>query len=193
MNYLAHAYLSGEDEELLVGNFIADAVKGKNFKGYLPGIKRGIELHRAIDYFTDTHPVNKESRLRLVPKYRHYSSVVVDLYYDHFLAANWEKYHSMNLENYTQKVYFILKKYNSSLPEHVKMMLSFMVPQDWLLQYASVKGIGKALSGLSHRTKFESKMDEAVHELTQDYDLFLNEFLIFFPLLQKFVHNYLET
>lgn len=92
MNYLAHIYLSGEDDQLKIGNFIADSVKGRKFIGFPHQVKNGIILHRAIDTYTDSHPVVKKSVHRLFPVYSHYSAVIVDILYDHFLAANWHEY-----------------------------------------------------------------------------------------------------
>ncbi|MEQ8424061.1 MAG: DUF479 domain-containing protein, partial [Cyclobacteriaceae bacterium] len=90
MNFLAHIYLSGDNAQLMIGNFIGDFVKGKNLSArYNPDVVLGIELHRAIDEYTDSHDVVQKSKVRLRPKYRHYSGVIVDMFYDHFLAKNW--------------------------------------------------------------------------------------------------------
>src|SRR5690349_12341831 len=100
MNFLAHIFLSGDDPEIMVGNFIGDFVKGRNLDDrFSSGIVKGIELHRAIDEYTDSHPVVAQSKNRLRPKYRHYAPVIVDVFYDHFLAKNWKNYHPTSLED----------------------------------------------------------------------------------------------
>ena len=98
MNYLAHIYLSGENDMLKIGNFIADSVKGKKYLDYPVSIQQGITLHRNIDEFTDSHPIVHQSVHRLFDKYSHYSTVIVDILYDHFLAANWQDFHETKLE-----------------------------------------------------------------------------------------------
>jgi acyl carrier protein phosphodiesterase len=187
MNFLAHLYLSGDSEELLVGNFIADAVKGSNFEKYSEGIAKGIVLHRKIDSFTDTHPVFLESKRRLVPHYDKYSGVLVDVFYDHFLAANWQRFSAVRLDEYAQKVYAIMQKHFDKLPERSQFMLPYMIKGNWLLNYAHLDGIQRTLGGLSRRTKFRSGMETGVVHLRQDYETFENEFLRFFPEVIEYV------
>ena len=186
MNFLAHIYLSGADEELMIGNFIADFVKGKKKDLYPDRIRKGIELHRAIDDFTDHHPVTEESKARLRPLYGKYSGVIVDLYYDHFLAANFSMFSEESLVDYSAKTYASIKKYEAVLPEGVLFFLPYMIERNWLLNYATIEGVGRALSGLSTRVSFENKMNESVNELRQYYPLFENEFHRFFPELITF-------
>ena len=193
MNYLAHAYLSGDNEHLLIGNFIADAVKGKAMEDYSSEITRGIVLHRAIDAYTDRHPLHKKSRQRLHPKYGHYAGVMIDIYYDHFLAKNWLDYSNDSLKDYTGKVYTLLEQHNSILPERITFMLQYMVPQNWLLNYANFDGLGKVFRGMAKRTKFESQMESGVEDLQEYYDDFRIEFTDFFPQLIKFVNKKLQS
>lgn len=191
MNFLAHAYLSGEDEKLLIGNFIADFVKGKQALGkFDEAVKRGIYLHRSIDAFTDSHPVVQQSKSRLREKYRHYSGVIVDVFYDHFLAVHWPKYHTKPLEEYAAKTYGIVTAHHDILPERVQEFFPYMVRGNWLYNYSRVEGIARALTGMSRRTPFDSKMDEATNELIQYYDEFASEFEVFFPDLQRSVVNF---
>ena len=193
MNYLAHIFLSGDEQDLMVGNFIADAVKGKQIDEYEEGIQQGIKLHRAIDTFTDSHAITKQSKQRLYDKYRHYAGVIVDIYYDHFLAQNWATYHASHLQEYTVEVYGILEDYNSILPDRIKYMLQYMVPQNWLLNYAHFEGIERVLTGMSNRTKFDSGMEYAINELKEHYSLFEQEFEAFFPLLQEYVEETIQS
>ena len=187
MNFLAHIYLSGDDKEIMIGNFIADFVKGKKKDNYPDRIRKGIELHRMIDDFTDHHPITSRSKDRLRVKYGKYSGVIVDLYYDHFLAANFSEYHSMALLEFSQKTYGILNEYSDILPEGVHYFLPFMIERNWLLNYATIDGIGRALSGLSIRVSFENKMGESVNDLVEYYTGFEHDFKEFFPELQNFV------
>ncbi|HQV99276.1 MAG TPA: ACP phosphodiesterase [Bacteroidia bacterium] len=186
MNFLAHIFLSGNDEQLMIGNFIADFVKGNKKDNYPAQIKKGIELHRAIDDFTDHHPITDDSKARLRPKYRKYSGVIVDLYYDHFLARNFNQYSEIPLPEFTQRTYAILLDNQSVLPDQVKEFLPFMIERNWLNNYSTIEGIGRTLTGLSKRVSFENKMDESVHDLQTDYAIYKNEFHRFFPQLITF-------
>lgn len=191
MNFLAHAFLSGEDEKLLIGNFIADFVKGRQaLEQFEEPIKRGIYLHRSIDAFTDSHEVVRESKNRLKGKYRHYSGVIVDVFYDHFLAVNWNQYHTLSLEAYAVKTYQIVTAHTPVLPERVQQFFPYMVRGNWLVSYSKIEGIGRALTGMSRRTPYESKMDEATNELIQFYDEFRKEFERFFPELRRAVSSF---
>jgi acyl carrier protein phosphodiesterase len=187
VNFLAHLYLSGNSEELLIGNFIADAVKGSNFEGFHPQVVKGIKLHRSIDAFTDSHPVFLQSKRRLVPHFDKYSGVLMDIFYDHFLAANWNSYHPTSLDIYAQDVYALMKRNTHHLPEHSKFMLPYMIKGNWLYNYAHFEGIQSTLNGLSRRTKFVSGMEKGVIYLQQDYALYEKEFAEFFPEIVEFV------
>ncbi|HEY4651390.1 MAG TPA: ACP phosphodiesterase [Pontibacter sp.] len=187
MNYLAHLYLSGNDEELLLGNFIADAVKGRQAANYSSGIARGIYLHRFIDSFTDRHPVVAESKARLREKYRKYAPVVADLYYDHFLAIQFESIAKETLQAYTRRMYRLINSHLPALPPKVQHFFPYMMNQNWLLGYAQIEGISRALTGLSRRTSFESNMETAGEELRRNYSLYQQEFEAFFPELEAYV------
>lgn len=191
MNFLAHLHLSGDDEALMVGNFIGDFVRGRDLKAQFgEGIARGVDLHRAIDAFTDRHPVVKQSKARLWPTYRHYSSVIVDIFYDHFLAAGWSTYSGESLEDYSQRAYRLMLRHEPILPDSVKHLLTYMTRGNWLLNYAQVEGIHRALTGMSRRASFESKMEQAIHDLRTDYAGFEGEFKLFFPELQQFAKEW---
>lgn len=189
MNFLAHIYLSGDDEELKIGNFIADSVKGRQFLHFPERIQKGIILHRAIDTYTDSHPVVRKSVHRLFPIYSHYSTVIVDILYDHYLAANWGDYSDIPLDVYIQDFYGALNTNYNVLPKRVQQFLPFMIKDNWLLNYATVDGIGKILFQMDQRTNNKSKMYLAVRELKLYYPEFEEEFRTFFNDLEIFTLN----
>lgn len=189
MNYLAHIYLSGDDEELKIGNFIADSVKGKQFIHFPMRVQKGIILHRAIDTYTDTHPTVSQSSQRLFATYSHYSRVIVDIYYDHFLAANWADYSEAPLDEYVEDFYSLLQRRKDILPKRVKQFMPYMLHDNWLLSYATIEGIGKILWQMNHRTGKKSKMDLAVQDLQEYYSLFENEFRSFFIDLKNYTQE----
>ncbi|MBD0832797.1 acyl carrier protein phosphodiesterase [Aestuariibaculum sediminum] len=186
MNYLAHIYLSGENELVTIGNFIADGIKGKSYKTYDKEIQTGILLHRQIDTFTDAHPVVRQSTKRLHEKYGHYSGIIVDILYDHFLAKNWNQYHKKPLKQYTDAFYDSLETHYDILPLRIQKMMPYMLTDNWLLSYASIDGIARVLDGMNRRTQQKSGMNEAVIELEAFYDEFESEFSIFFDELIAF-------
>ena len=194
MNFLAHLHLSGDDTSIMLGNFIGDFVKGKNLAEKV-GVEmaKGIELHREIDFFTDQHPIVTQSKKRLRPKYRHYSGVIVDVFYDHFLAKNWNDYHPQPLSDYAAYVYDVIQKNATLLPDRVNMMMPYMIKGNWLVNYATVEGIHRALTGMARRTPYESKMDESVVDLQENYEEFKTEFITFFPELRKHCKDWLTA
>jgi acyl carrier protein phosphodiesterase len=181
MNFLAHAFLAHPSIPLTIGNFIGDFVKGKQLELYNPEISKGIIMHREIDTFTDNHPYFKQSRNRIRDKYSHYSGVIIDLFYDHFLAKNWMAYSDISLNRFTLNLYDIILEHERIIPEKARYMLPYMVKTNWLLNYATIEGIDRSLKGLSRRTNFRSGMENASHELVNHYPELEDDFSKFFP------------
>ena len=192
MNFLAHIYLSGEDEGITLGNFIADGIKGKRYLKYPNKIRKGILLHRAIDSFTDQHPTVKQSTARLHTNYGHYSGVIVDILYDHFLAKNWSDYHPQPLDEYVADFYEMLRNNFEILPARIQRMMPYMITDNWLLSYATIPGISTILAQMNVRTKRRSKMNFAVMELEEFYIEFETEFTSFFAELIQYSEEKLK-
>ena len=186
MNSLAHIYLSGENDLVTIGNFIADGIKGKNYKEFPSEIQTGILLHRHIDTYTDAHKTVRLSTKRLHEKYGHYSGVIVDIIYDHFLAKNWKKYSDTPLDKYIDAFYGLLEEHYDILPLRIQKMIPLIIANNWLLSYASIQGISRVLNGMNKRTKNRSGMNEAVIELKTFYTEFESEFTSFFNELITF-------
>jgi acyl carrier protein phosphodiesterase len=186
MNFLAHIYLSNNNENILIGNYIADAIKGNKYLNYPSEIQQGIILHRAIDYFTDNHTITKKSKRRLHTQYGHYKGVIIDIFYDHFLAKNWDKYSNIPLEKYADNVYSVLEKNRTIFPEKIQKILLSMIKYNWLVNYASIEGIEQVLIGMNNKSKGISKMNLAIEDLKINYTKFENDFLPFFKELIEF-------
>jgi len=194
MNFLAHLYLSGGQPKVMVGNFMADFVKGKNLASkYEPLVVTGLELHRSIDYFTDTHKIVHHSKKRLAGKYRHYSAVIVDVFYDHFLSSKWNDYHPEPLEVFAARAYQIMQDNAAILPAELNGVLPYMIKGNWLVAYGTIDGMFQALSGIGRRTAYISNMEKAVEDLSAQYEGFAEDFTAFFPQLKEFANNYLES
>ena len=187
MNYLAHVYLSDPEKELSIGNFIADHVKGKAYLDYPLRIQKGILLHRKIDDFTDKHPLFRKNVSLLFPKFRHYSRVIVDMFFDHFLAVQWEFYHSDSLQVFSKRFYAMLEQYLDILPCKTKKMLPFITKYNWFMAYRSVEGLEKTLYQMSLRTRFPSNMNLSILNLKYNYSDIALDFSCFFKELQDFV------
>lgn len=180
MNFLAHLYLSKSNKNIIIGNFIADAVKGKKHQNYPKEIQAGILLHRAIDSYTDTHSIVRKSMKRLHERYRHFDGVIIDILYDHFLAKNWKNYSEIPLKLYAENMYYFLNENSPIFPLKAQNILPYMIKHNWLTSYASLVGIEKVLNGMNNRTKGISQMNLAINDLKQHYGEFEEDFTIFF-------------
>ncbi len=180
MNFLAHIYLSGDSDLIKLGNFMADGIRGKHFESYPLEIQKGIILHREIDTFTDAHPIFRQSTKRLHEQYHHYSGVIVDVFYDHFLAKNWSNYSDEKLEDYVARFYQSLHDNYELLSERTKGLMPTMIKENWLLSYQTIEGIDRILTQMDFRTNNKSKMRLATKELSEFYSEFEQEFTIFF-------------
>jgi len=189
MNFLAHAVLSFENPDLMVGNFIADFVKGNAFKKYPEGVRNGILLHREIDQFTDQHQHFRKSKSKLYEQYGHYSGVIVDMYYDHFLAANFFLFHHLSLKKFSHQVYETVKNYQGTIPPRAELILYHMSEGNWLLSYRELAGIERALNGMGRRTRFQSGLEFAGGTLRQKYRSFYTDFMMFFPNVHLFAKD----
>lgn len=193
MNFLAHIYLSGQNKPLLLtGNFSGDFVKGKEVSTFPEEMQQGIWLHRAIDEFTDTHPLVHQSKKRLFSKYRHYNRVLVDMYYDHLLAANFNRYSATALLPYTLEVYRLLQRQRALIPSRAYPLLDHMQAGNWLYHYHTLEGIGQACQGMARRSRFQSGMEEGALDLEKYYSAFEEEFFLFFEELQEFVTGWIS-
>ncbi len=186
MNFLAHIYLSFDDDDITIGNFIADSIRGNKYKHFPDRVQKGILLHRAIDTFTDTHPVPKQSSKRLHENYSHYSRVIVDIFYDHFLAKNWKRYADKPLAEFVDDFYDLLEDRYDILPDGVKRMMPYMISDNWIFNYSKMEGIAKVLNGMNRRTQNRSKMNFAILDLEEHYEAFEEEFTLFFEELIAF-------
>jgi acyl carrier protein phosphodiesterase len=190
MNFLAHIFLSGNNDLIKIGNFMADGIRGNDYLEYPEEIQEGVVLHRAIDTFTDAHPIWRQSKHRLHERYGHYSGVIIDILYDHFLAKNWNTYTNENLEDYVNRFYQSLKDNYKILSPKTKKLMPYMIESNWLVSYASIAGIERILFQMDYRTKHRVHMQNAIQELKEFYTEFEEEFTLFFKDLMKMVEDF---
>ena len=192
MNFLAHIYLSNDNDLIKIGNFIADGIRGKHYQHLPEEVQKGIVLHRAIDTFTDSHPVFRESTKRLHERYHHYAGVIVDVFYDHFLAKNWSQYSTEKLDGFVERFYQTLRDNYDLLTERTQGMMPYMIQYNWLVNYQYKEGIARILLQMDQRTKNNSKMQYSIEELEIFYTLFEEEFTTFFEDLRVFAAQKLQ-
>lgn len=186
MNYLAHLYLSVPTEEAWLGSLLGDFVKGPLDGRYGEAITRAIALHRRIDVFTDAHPMVLESKSRISAPRRRFAGVMIDMFYDHFLAKNWEEFHDEPLGTFTARVYGILSRHHATLPERLQAVAPRMAQWDWLGSYAEVGSIYTALNRMGQRLRRENRLLNSTDELVENYAEFEADFRAFMPEVAAF-------
>ncbi len=199
MNHLAHFFLSGDNEDLAIGNFVADFISNRELPQFTEGVKQGIMLHRKIDAFTDAHPIVKQSTKRLHPFHHKYSPVIVDIYYDFLLAKNWNKYAdgdpavwNDDLRSFVDKIYNLLTERHLDLPLKLRNRLPRMIADDWLMRYSTYEGLHRAFLMIEKHAAFPGNFGNAATHLEMYLEEFDAEFNLFFPDLQRHVSEVIE-
>ena len=192
MNYLAHQFLSGTNKEIRVGNFLGDFMKGKDLEDFSGNILLGIELHRIIDEFTDTHEAVHRSKKILHSKQGKYASVLLDIYYDYFLAKNWSKYSEQPLKEFATSVYDDFWELKNHFPEKVISFLPNMRENDWFTNYGTYWGIDKALQSIARRAKYSNTIQDSLINLKELEEELEADFLIFMPQLKQRCDDFLK-
>ncbi len=189
MNFLAHIYLSGNEEEIIVGNFMGDYVKGRDYLNYPEKIMKGLILHRNIDYFTDCHPVTRQSKKHVDQYYRKYAGIIIDIFYDFFLIQEWDSYCSMPLNEFVSNTFEVLKKYYATFPQGIKNWFPNFIRNNWLMSYSTEDGIEAVLHRMASRTSLPDFTEFAIDILRREHKILKQEFNQFFPSIREYVHN----
>lgn len=192
MNYLAHVFLQRSAPELLIGGILGDFVKGAVDARFSPGVQAGILLHRAIDRYTDAHATVRASAALISPARRRFAGILVDVFYDHFLARHWARYSEHTLHEFTHATYATLASQATDYPERLQRILPFMIKQDWLSSYIHIESVDAALHGIARRFQRYPRaavLADGVQELIQNHDALEQQFLEFFPEVVEFVES----
>ena len=189
MNYLAHAYLSFNHPEILVGNMISDFVKGRQKLQYPSGVQKGIILHRLIDEFTDAHSATRAAKEVFRPVYRLYSAAFIDIVYDHFLATDQDEFREVSLEKFSESTYIILNRYTHLFPDPFARMFPYMQSQNWLYNYRLEGGIQRSFGGLVRRAAYLTESEQAFTLFRQNYELLKEYYTTFFKELKSFTEG----
>ncbi len=189
MNFLAHTYLSGCNEDIIVGNFMGDYVKGRNYVAFPEQVKKGILIHRDIDTFTDMHSITRRSKVRIASRYHKYAGIIIDIFYDHFLASMWDRFSTLSLQEFVNRTYDLLKRNYRVLPSAIKMWFPTFLENNWMMAYQTVDGIELVLERMAANTSLPDHASYAVEVLSHSYEYFREDFLEFFPLIIQFLEE----
>jgi len=189
LNYLAHAYLSFNQPEILAGNMISDFVRGKKKFDYSDLIQRGIALHRSIDGFTDDHPATREAKKWFRPAYGLYSGAFVDIVYDHFLALDPAEFPGDSLAVFARNTYLMLGQREPGLPDGFRSVFHHMRLHDWLSNYRYKEAIKRSFGGLVHRAAYMHEHETAFGIFERYYKELKKDYQDFFPALKSFARE----
>lgn len=192
MNYLAHAFLAESSDDFLLGSIIGDFVKGSVGKKYSSEITNGILFHRQVDTYADTHHLSRTSRRLFSHRRRRYAGVILDICYDHFLSIHWSNYAETELSRFIDRIYMILLRYRSILPEKLQAVLPRMFKQNWLACYRTLEGVDMTLNRIAKRITRENDLSGSIDEVKENYYQLEKNFLHFFPDLLKFAQPFSE-
>lgn len=190
MNYLAHLFLSEGTPESLIGNLLGDFVKGRAINLYPEAIIKGIDLHRKVDSYTDAHAIVRSSKSLVCSHRSRFSGVLIDVFYDHFLAKNWRQYSAVPLRDFARGVYQVLQDSRDILPESLQQVMPTIIGRDLLCSYQDIEGIDIALNRMSARIKRINNLAGGVADLTANYQQLESDFRAFFPDLISYVTTY---
>ncbi|MCM8538965.1 MAG: ACP phosphodiesterase [Lentisphaeraceae bacterium] len=192
MNWLAHVFLSPDDVNFKIGNLLTDVSKPEHLEIKNDSFQAGIRCHYEIDRFTDTHDLVKKCKKVFFPKYRHFSAVLVDVFYDHFLAAHWQSYSDISYREYVNDFYSLLKMKTLPLHKDSEIFIESIYTSDRLGIYDRIEGVKQALERISSRIRLRTKIDirESIVELNENYDVLLSDFRAFFSQLRSHVKDF---
>lgn len=193
MNFLAHAYLSFHEPDILAGNMMADFVRGKQMLSFSPAVQEGIRLHRAIDTFTDCHPETRRASGYLRKACGRYSGVFLDVIYDHFLATDPRYFTPDTLKSFSEQTYQTLTRFEAVFPPRFKQVFHYMQTQDWLTGYRETEKVGFAFSGIYRRASYLSESDQALRALHEHYEALRGCSRAFVPEVIGFARKSLEA
>lgn len=189
MNYLAHLFLASDKGNARLGGLLADFVRGDAKQQYNAEIQFEIHMHRLIDAYTDAHPVVLNAKKLVEEKKRRYLGIVLDVFYDHKLAQNWNTYSTLSLLEFSQQTYRLLQANDTLLPRGVRIFVSYMIQEDWLTSYQNMQGFTKAIRRLSRRVSKGEIMLDCISDVEENYSAFSTGFDEFFPQLTDYVQK----
>jgi acyl carrier protein phosphodiesterase len=193
MNYLAHFHLAGDEPTMIVGALLGDYVKGPLNNQYNADIRKGIRLHRSLDNFVDQHHATRLAAQLFDKKYRRYSGILLDLFFDHFLARHWARYHQQELAEFSQQVYQLLEENHLYLPAKARQFVSRMSGRDLLSSYGQREVIQQSLAHIGTRLSRENPLHHAARQMDEHYDSLEQTFITFYPEAINFANKFRDN
>lgn len=190
MNFVAHQYLSFENQSLQIGNLLGETVKGKQYLDFPKEIQKGILLHRSIDTFTDSHETVKKSSSYFHETQHKFAPIIIDVIYDYFLIKHWNNYSEIPFEKFKTDCYQLFKDEYNSLPKKLQETIFYLLKYDWFENYSTIEGVQKTLKGIGNRAKFENNLHQIIPEFEKNYANLETDFLSFFPQIQTHCKNF---
>ncbi|MEQ8705893.1 MAG: ACP phosphodiesterase [Phaeodactylibacter sp.] len=181
MNFLAHFFLSGKDDHLMVGNFLGDYLSNAQVSELPASVQHGVKLHRAIDSYTDQHPEVLRGVRRMYKKHSKYAPVIIDVFYDYFLSLNWSKYSDEPIQDFILDVYACLQRHHHLMPEPVHTYVPEMIADNWLETYGTHNGIAYTFRRMSRRVSRPELLSGALDTMVEHFQDLNAEFNAFFP------------
>jgi acyl carrier protein phosphodiesterase len=192
MNYLAHIALSGEKTDIMIGNFIGDFIKGNDYNNYPKDLKKGMLLHRAIDSFTDNHPLTIQSKRRFYSEYPKVGGIITDIIYDYFLCQQWNKFYSIELNDFIANTYTTLKHNKNKFPKEMDYLYQHLIKNDWFQRYQTQEGTALTLTEIGKRLKYPKDLGFAFNIVNDNFSSFDDEFSEFYKELMNFCTRFLD-
>ncbi len=192
MNLVAHQLLSFQNRALQIGNLLGETVKGKQYLAYSIKIQQGILLHRAIDSYTDSHPIVKQSSSYFHETQHKFAPIIIDVVYDYFLIKHWNKFSEIPFEEFKDNCYQLFRDENDTFPDKLQNTIYYLLKYDWFNNYSTIEGVQRTLEGIGSRTKFPNNLHEIIPEFEIHYTKLENDFLTFFPQLIHHCKNFLS-
>lgn len=189
MNFLAHMLLSCESDTLMTGNFLGDLLRNREIAQLPEPIRIGVQLHRKIDVYTDSHPRVKQSSRLLYDRHGKYAPVLVDVYYDFFLSRHWQRYHPEPLVDFSRQVYDQLLLHQDIMPPRTQRQLQGMIQDNWLMNYSTYRGMEFTFNQMSRRVSRPQQLEGAVDSLKIFEPKLEADFLAFFPDIMAYVQG----
>lgn len=189
MNFLAHIFLSHQNDDWMIGNLIADFISNRDLPGLNAGVREGVYIHRYIDTYTDSHPAVRNSIKKLQQRFYKYSPVVSDIYYDYLLIQNWENYTPDDFDDFCNKAYAVMEQRMDEIPPRLKENLPKMIAHNWLKNYGTAEGLQFTFDRFSKRVTFEADFSNAATILINNVHEFNEDFNTFFPDILKYVRT----
>jgi acyl carrier protein phosphodiesterase len=191
MNYLAHIFLSNKDPKIMMGNFLGDLIKNREYKALPEELKRGVELHRKIDSYTDNHHIVEKGVKIIQPYHGKYAPVVVDIYYDYLLFKNWDKYTDDSIQDFANWAYQVIEEHIDYVPERNQGKVTMMAKHNWLLSYGQLDELHQTFLRVKKRARYDSHFETATQHLQENYEVLNSDFNDFFPDLLQMTQDFI--